>query len=393
VTIRKRRYASGKVGWQLNYLLASGKRVQQAFKTRDDAEAERDRVRAELRSGGESMLMISAAERAAIMAARESLAKVGATLNEAVDFYLQHAKPGAGLLRLSELVERCLEAKYEEGKSGRYLGQLKCSAMALVRHLPSEQMAHDVSSDQVKAWLQANQWAPKTWNVYLGDVRTIFEWGKSRGHVTLNPCDAVGRKRLVDDEVAYLSVEQCRLLLDRAAAVRPGAARRDAGGAWCAVDLADEDYRDCLAYVVLGLFCGPRPERELGRKEWADVKLADKMIVVTAGRAKTRARRVIDLPDNAIEWLKLCPQTEGRIVPKNFAKKWKRLRQACGLFDEWPHDALRHTFATMHLAHHQDEKSLQLLMGHVSAQMIYQHYRGLTTRSEAESFWSLLPPG
>lgn len=237
--------------------------------------------------------------------------------------------------------------------------------------------AHEVTSEQVQAWLSANQWAPKTWNVYLGDVRTVFQWGKQRGHVTLNPCDGVARKALDDGEIDFLSVDACARLLDRAAAAP--------------VDCADEDFRDCLAYVALGLFCGPRPERELGRKEWSDVKLEDKLVVVSSGRSKTRARRVIDLPDNAVEWLRLCPRREGRIAPRNFRRKWRRLREACGLYATWPHNALQHTFATMHLAHHQDERRLQLLMGHGSAQMLYQSYRGLTTRSEAARFWELRP--
>lgn len=93
--------------------------------------------------------------------------------------------------------------------------------------------------------------------------------------MTLNPCDGVARKALDDGEIDFLSVDACARLLDRAAAAP--------------VDCADEDFRDCLAYVALGLFCGPRPERELGRKEWSDVKLEDKLVVVSSGRSKTRA--------------------------------------------------------------------------------------------------------
>lgn len=377
MTIRRRKYASGAVAWQLNYSLSDGRRVQRAFAAKEDAQAEMARVREEMRGGGESLLMIPAGERAAILAAREALHQAGATITEAVEFFLRHAKPTGGAVTLSRLVEMCLEAKEEEGKRPRYLSQLKCSARALVNHLPADTWAHEVTSEQVQAWLSANQWAPKTWNVYLGDVRTVFQWGKQRGHVTLNPCDGVARKALDDGEIDFLSVDACARLLDRAAAAP--------------VDCADEDFRDCLAYVALGLFCGPRPERELGRKEWSDVKLEDKLVVVSSGRSKTRARRVIDLPDNAVEWLRLCPRREGRIAPRNFRRKWRRLREACGLYATWPHNALRHTFATMHLAHHQDERRLQLLMGHGSAQMLYQSYRGLTTRSEAARFWELRP--
>ena len=96
---------------------------------------------------------------------------------------------------------------------------------------------------------------------------------------------------------------------------------------------------------------------------------------------------MVDLPENASEWLRLCPTREGNILPKNFIRKWK----AVGLFDEWPHDAMHHTFATMWLAEYGDEKRLQLLMGHVNAELIYKHYRGQTTPAEAQRFWELRP--
>ena len=69
----------------------------------------------------------------------------------------------------------------------------------------------------------------------------------------------------------------------------------------------------------------------------------------------------------------------------------KRLREACGLFKTWPHNAMRHTLATMHLAHFKDEKRLQLLLGHVDAGLIYSNYRGLETPANAAKFWALRP--
>ncbi len=107
--------------------------------------------------------------------------------------------------------------------------------------------------------------------------------------------------------------------------------------------------------------------------------------------AKSRSRRVVDLSENARAWLARCPVREGNILPKNFTRKWRALREAVGLFDAWPHDAMRHTFATMWLAQHGDEKRLQMLMGHVSAELIYKHYRGQTTPADAKRFWGLRP--
>lgn len=55
------------------------------------------------------------------------------------------------------------------------------------------------------------------------------------------------------------------------------------------------------------------------------------------------------------------------------------------------YNALRHTFASMHLAMWSDEAKLQTLMGHESGPMLHRHYKALKTKKEAERFWSLVP--
>lgn len=67
----------------------------------------------------------------------------------------------------------------------------------------------------------------------------------------------------------------------------------------------------------------------------------------------------------------------------------KKLRPCLG-WEVWPQDALRHTFATMHLAKWQNAEACSLLMGN-SRQIVLRHYRGLVTREEAERFWNLRP--
>jgi integrase len=387
--IRRRKYASGKTGWQLDLGLVNGKRMQISCASKEDAEGELARRKAELRRAGELAFSITDEERHRYVACRDRLKAVGASLEQAVDFFLLHAKPAKGAITLRQMIDACIEAKREEGARPRYLGQLKCSANSFADSHGEETMCDQVTALDVTRWLQSNEWAPKTWNVYRGDLRTVYQWAIATGHATINPCEAVKPKRLDDGEIKFLTVDQARSLLQRAAAVRPGAEKRDEKGVWIPYELADLDFRDCLAFVVLGLFCGLRPERELGEMSWDDVK--EDVVIVQGERAKSRARRVVDLPVNARAWLKLCPSRDGKILPANFRRKWTALREAVKLLDDWPHDGMRHTFATMHLAHHGDEKRLQILMGHESAELIYKHYRGITTAAEAAKFWLLEP--
>ncbi len=385
--IRRRRYASGKKGWQLDCGVMHGRRVQIAFETRDEAEAEMVRRKAMLRESGHQAFTLTDAERVMFAGLRDRLEAVGATMTEAVEFYLSHARPVREPVTVSELIARCRVAKTEEGLSDRYLKQLKSSTESFAKAGHGGRMAHEIASEDVLVWLRSNEWEPKTWNNYRTDLRTLFQWGIEQKYLSLNPCDAVPRKRLVDGEIAFLDVEEVERLLRRAA--RPGDGLLRSREANPELRTQEGDFRDCLGAAVLGLFCGLRPERELGEMTWDAVR--EDVVWVRGHTAKSRSRRVVDLSENARAWLALCPVREGKILPKNFTRKWKALRREVGLFESWPHDAMRHTFATMWLAEHGDEKRLQMLMGHVSAELIYKHYRGQTTPGEARRFWGLVP--
>ena len=123
---------------------------------------------------------------------------------------------------------------------------------------------------------------------------------------------------------------------------------------------------------------------------WDAVDAEAGTVVVSGARSKTRRRRVVDLEPNARAWLALAKMTGPKVVPPNFTRRWKALRKAAGLLAGWPHDALRHTYATYHYAHFQDEARLQVQMGHTSAALLHQHYRALRTPAEGKAFWELV---
>lgn len=60
----------------------------------------------------------------------------------------------------------------------------------------------------------------------------------------------------------------------------------------------------------------------------------------------------------------------------------------------WPRDVTRHTFATFRMADTQDAGKVAAELGHVGgADILYRHYRGLTTPKEAKAFWAIKPSG
>jgi integrase len=58
---------------------------------------------------------------------------------------------------------------------------------------------------------------------------------------------------------------------------------------------------------------------------------------------------------------------------------------------DWPSNALRHSFASYHLAHFKNAAELALEMGHTNQQMIFDHYRQLVRPAVAARYWKICP--
>lgn len=59
----------------------------------------------------------------------------------------------------------------------------------------------------------------------------------------------------------------------------------------------------------------------------------------------------------------------------------------------WPHNALRHRFASYHLAMHEDAAKTSLQLGHTESATLFKHYRELVRREVAVKFWEIKPDG
>jgi len=71
-------------------------------------------------------------------------------------------------------------------------------------------------------------------------------------------------------------------------------------------------------------------------------------------------------------------------------KEFDALRVAAGIMN-WPDNALRHTFASYHLAQFRAAAALALEMDHTDSGMIFGHYRQLVRPKEAARYWSIRP--
>lgn len=370
--LRKRKLPSGNYSWLLDYGLVEGERRRVSF-GEDKAGAERAlaKAKAAVVTHGELGLSASPMEMAEFLTLMERLRKAGASISEAVEFYMRHGTLVKAPVLLPELVESFIWSRAEAGRSPRTLETYRGTLRSLARAFPLR-LAHELTAEEVAIWLAGPGWSARTKSGALGHLRSLYAWGRepAQGHASLDPSAGMTIKADVPEEIGTLTVGQCERLL-KAAMHEPR----------------------MMPYLVLGMFCGLR-RAEIQRLTWDAVDLDERTVIVGARISKTRQRRVVDLPENAVAWIMAAgDETRGRtarVAPANLKEKWPEFWPKCGLL-AWPNNGLRHTFASMHYAMWQDEAKLQAQMGHESANMLHQHYRALKTRKEAEKFWALAP--
>lgn len=135
-----------------------------------------------------------------------------------------------------------------------------------------------------------------------------------------------------------------------------------------------------LAADAIGLFAGLRIA-EIHRLDWSAVRLDRGHIEVTAGSAKTKSRRLVDLMPCLEAILRPIALERGPVVPigavhlERTARKYLPFRV--------PPNAARHSFVSYHLALCGDVAKTELQAGHDRA-VLFEHYRELVTKADAE---------
>lgn len=151
-------------------------------------------------------------------------------------------------------------------------------------------------------------------------------------------------------------------------------------------------YQSALAVLF---FAGVRPDELAGRGKprllWANINVSDRLIRIPANVAKTGKVRTIEgLPPTVWAWL-VPGKPDDPVSPARTRQALERAQAAIG-GAPWPHDATRHTFASYALALTNNAGAVSMWLGHEgSTGVIHRHYRGVTTRAEAERFFSLRP--
>lgn len=98
---------------------------------------------------------------------------------------------------------------------------------------------------------------------------------------------------------------------------------------------------------------------------------------------------------NLVKWMKVYGKKSGLVFPYggNVLRTWRReVFDAAGV--DHKQDAARHSFATFHLAHHQNITATRLCMGHTEGSaVLFDNYISLAEHvgENADSYFEILP--
>lgn len=319
-----------------------------------------------------------------LLAAADALAKcleaVGdlSGLHAAVKFYTARhrrvtRKP------VSEVVAELLAVKESRRNSPRYLQDLRVRLARFADAFRKD--CCDVTTAEVQAWLDSLKLSTQSYMNFRRVAHLLLEFAVARGFAADNPVAGTESLAVGDGDVEIFKPAEIRRLL---AAASP-------------------DFLPCLA---IGAFAGLR-SAEIERLAWADIRLAERHIVIGASKAKTASRRVVPISENLAAWLAPYAAQTGAV--------WKGTHEAFYITQQttaaatevpadvensipakppvkWKQNALRHSYASYRFALTNDAGRVAGECGN-SAAVIHRHYRELVKLADAERWFAVKPDG
>jgi integrase len=350
-----------------------GKPDIRTFQTEAEAVAFRDDWNAKLVTKNTNGLTdLSTVQRAEVLAALAKLAAFNATLTEAVDFFLKHARPDKGQIKIEDAVKVFLEAKRQLKLSKAYLKGCSRTFLGPFAKYFAGRNVTDITLNECERYLDTHdQWKNATRTTHINHLRALYSFLIKKCYTRLNPFLSIERPRTVNVNPKTMPPQDVQKLLQFA---------------------LDEGSKPECACLVLAFFCGLRIEGECSRLTWQDVDFDARKVKVSHEQSKTSRRRVNPIPDNAWEWLNLCKGT-GRIAPNDYKQRMKRLRQRAkeALKIPYPNNAARHCFCSYHIAQNGDAKDTAIILGHTSPVRLYATYLEFVKASDASIYWSIVP--
>jgi len=246
--------------------------------------------------------------------------------------------------------------------------QLRRFAGSFAAYAVSDLGKHDLDSFFGSKLVSA--FSSKSRNHHRAALVQFFSWCVRKDYLSagnrLNEADTMRPEHANTAEVEFYTPKEFRELLEKGS----GAMR---------------------AMIAIGGLAGLRTA-ELLRLDWADVWRVRGHIEVTAGKSKTRQRRLVEICPALAAWLgKFRECTTGKLCTLHeitFQQHFAALCQKAKVKRKT--NGLRHAFCTYHFSLHGNENLTAQQAGNAPA-MIHAHYKGLATKKEAKAWFAVKP--
>lgn len=341
----------------------TGGRTRRTFRDKGEAETFFQIAKVQIGNHGTAAMTISDKLRVMAMDGERQLAPFGKSIRDAVAFYVAHLEAVAGSKPVREVVEALLHEKAADGASKRHKLDLSSRLNRFAGDF-GERMIADISAQEIDAWLRGLNLSGITRNGYRLRLSNLFAFAKSNQWLPTSPISTVKKAKETPSVCGILTPEQLAQLLEASSA-------------------------ETLPYWAIGAFAGLRAA-ELARLDWAEVDIENGMLEVKAAKSKTGSRRLIPMSENLRAWLAPYAGERGIVCPVGLRKKIEADRARAGLLEDWPQNALRHSFGSYRLAVLQDANKTALEMGNSPA-MVFRHYRELVKPKAAARYWAISP--
>jgi integrase len=363
----------GVSSWCLNVppeLSETGKRQRFFYETKTEASTACDIIKTRKANFGVSLASLSPTRIAEASEAYNILDGVNVSLLTVVRKFMQEQKARTASVTFVALFDQYIVAKSD--KSPKYLVELKNAR----NRFPSlhDRIVSDIVPADIEPLLAGITAGGR--NAVMRYLRAVFFYGVKKGYLTENPIlrlDFANRKR---KEIATIPAVQVEAML---------------------IHALDHDLA-LLPYLVFGFFAGIRPDGELHKLEWRDVKFSENTIVIRPEISKTNRRRFPKISANAAAWIEAYRQRGGTFDGKVSPYRLRQLRRhrennwkAAGI-DVWVLQGMRHTFCSNWLALNKDINELVLQSGHDNVDTMWRNYHKGVTEIEAKTFWNIMPP-
>jgi integrase len=376
ISLKVRRDPSRPSPWYVNVppaLSESGQRQRLYFATKNLAQGCCEKLKARRDNFGVSLSALTPARIAAAAEAFKLLDPHGIDLLDAVRSHLAAFVQRNASVTFGAAFDCFLESK--QTKSLKYQYEIALAKRTFEPFL--EKMVCEITPAEFAPILDGLPAAAR--NAKMRRLRSVFNLAIKRGWMApgTNPILRLDFADTHPQEVQTYRPEEVQAMLASA----------------LETDIA------LLPFLVLGFFCGIRPEGELLKLEWSDIHFgAHPQVVIRAEVSKTRRRRFVDLSENALAWIETYRQhggsSSGKVVPFSLpilGRKRRHNRKLAGVSRQIQ-QGMRHTYCSNWLALHKDVNALVLQSGHDSVDTMWRNYHRGTPEAEAKQFWSIMPP-